>query len=65
MAEDPAHRLMTKPSETTSPRAPCTMSLTVGAMISVTILVEKKLPAVLISCFSMAASVSGPNSGAM
>lgn len=41
------------------------MSLTVGAMISVTMLVEKKLPAVLINCFSMVARVSGPNIGAM
>ena len=34
---------MTKPSDTTSPRAPLTMSRTVGSMISLTTLREKKL----------------------
>jgi hypothetical protein len=56
---------MTNPTDTTSPRAPCTMSWTVGSMISLTTLGEKKLLAVLIIRCSIAGRVSGPNSGAM
>jgi hypothetical protein len=55
---------MTKPSDTTSPRAPWTMSRTVGAMISFTTLDEMKLLAVRISWFSIVGSTSGPNNGA-
>ena len=50
MAEEPAHSEITNPSDTTSPRAPLTMSRTVGAMISFTTLREKNRPAVLINC---------------
>ncbi len=64
MADDPAHREMTNPRDTTSPRAPCTMSRTVGSIISLTTLGEKKLLAVDTSQSSMAGSASGPNSGA-
>ena len=56
---------MTKPSDTTSPRAPCTISRTVGSMISLTTFDEKKLSAVPISWFSIVGRTSGPNSGAM
>ena len=48
-ADDPAHSEMTKPTDTTSPRAPLTMSRIVGSMISLTTLGEKKLFAALIS----------------
>jgi hypothetical protein len=41
------------------------MSRTVGSMISATMLLEKKLFDVLISCCWMVGRVSGPNSGAM
>ena len=64
MADEPAHSEMTKPIDTTSPRAPLTMSRTVGSMISLTTLGEKKRPAVLMSWSSIAGRVSGPNSGA-
>ena len=56
---------MTKPIETTSPRAPWMMSRIVGSMISLTTFLEKKLLAVLISRSWMVGSVSGPNSGAI
>lgn len=64
IADDPAHSDITKPSETTSPRALATMSRTVGSMISTTTFLEKKLLAMLISRSWMVASVFGPNSGA-
>ena len=64
MADEPAHSEITKPIDTTSPLAPFTMSRTVGSMISLTTLDEKKRAAVLISCSWMAGRVSGPNSGA-
>jgi hypothetical protein len=64
-AEDPAHSDITNPSETTSPRAPLTMSRIVGSMISLTTFDEKNLLAVLISCSWIIGSVSAPNSGAM
>ena len=35
-ADEPAHSEMTNPIDTTSPRAPLTMSRTVGSMISLT-----------------------------
>ena len=65
MAEEPAHSEMTNPSDTTSPRAPLTMSATVGSMISFTTLGEKNRPAVLINCSWIIGRVSGPNIGAM
>ena len=64
-ADEPAHSEMTNPIDTTSPRAPLTMSRTVGSMISVTTFWEKKWLAVLINCSWIIGSVSGPNSGAM
>lgn len=51
--------------DTTSPRAPFTMSVMVGAMISLTTLCEKKLSAALMSRCSISGRVSGPNNGAM
>src|ERR1700737_1810539 len=65
IADEPAHSEMTKPTDTTSPRALLTMSVMVGWMISLTTLGEKKLLAVEISCCWMAGNVSGPNNGAM
>src|SRR5262245_19826947 len=65
MADEPAHSEITKPSDTTSPRAPLTMSRTVGSMISLTTLREKNRPAVLINCSWIVGRVSGPNIGAM
>ena len=65
IADEPAHSEITNPSDTTSPRAPLTMSRTVGSMISLTTLGEKKRSAVLISWSWIVGSVSGPNSGAM
>ena len=65
MADEPAHSEITKPIDTTSPRAPLTMSRTVGSMISLTTFGEKKRPAVLINWFSITGKVSGPNSGPM
>lgn len=66
IADDPAHSEITNPSDTTAPRAPRTMSRTVGSMISTTTFGgEKNRPAVLISWFSIIGRVSGPNIGAM
>ena len=64
IADEPAHSEMTKPNDTTSPRAPLTMSRTVGSMISATTFGEKNRPAVPINWFSITGRVSGPNSGA-
>ena len=64
IAEEPAHRLMTKPNETTSPRAPCAISRTVGSISSATMFLEKKVFDVLINWRWIVGRVSGPKSGA-
>ena len=43
IADDPAHSEIKKPRDTTSPRAPRSMSAIVGSMISCTTLGEKTL----------------------
>src|ERR1700758_5528364 len=63
-AEDPAHSEIKKPSETTSPRAVPVMSRMVGSMIWSTTFEEKKLRVMDSVLLTMAAKVSGPNSGA-
>src|SRR5277367_551606 len=64
IADDPAHSEIKKPRDTTSPRAPRSMSRMVGSMISWTTLGEKILFDIDTRRCSMTAMVSGPNSGA-
>src|ERR1700757_94366 len=64
IAEDPAHSEIKKPSDTTSPRAPRSMSAMVGSMISWTTLGEKTLFDIDTRCCSITDMVSGPNNGA-
>src|ERR1700752_4681909 len=64
MADDPAHSEIKKPRDTTSPRAPRSMSAIVGSMISCTTLGEKTLFDIDTKRCSITDIVPGPNSGA-
>ena len=64
IADDPAHSEIRKPNDTTSPRAPRSMSAMVGSMISWTTLGEKTLFDIDTRWCSITDIVSGPNSGA-